>query len=410
MNDFTFCSPTKFVFGRSVTDRVGPELASAGYAHALVIYGQGSVVRTGVLGRVLASLDGAGIVHTELGGIRPNPEVGPVRDGIRTAREIGCDLVLAVGGGSVIDTAKSIAVGVPYAGDVWDLFTGAPKPAGELAVASVLTIPAAGSEASASCVITNDELSLKRGIPLDLRRPVLAFMDPELTFTLPPYQTAAGVSDMIAHVMERYFSAAGPVPITDNVATGIIRCLIQETPRALADPTDYDARANIMWAGMLAHNGLAGLGRGVKPGGSSAGGWESHGLEHELSAHDARVTHGAGLAVIFPAWMRYVWRTCPERFCSFGRDVFGIEPVDPAADGVDVGPEEAVTDAVTTTIDELQSFFVSIGMPRTLRELGVTREQIPALLETLEQNKGPEFGEFKRLTMADARAIYESAL
>lgn len=411
MNDFTFASPTRFVFGRGVTDRAGAELAAARHGRALVVYGQGSVVRTGTLDRVLASLDAAGIAHEEFGGARPNPSVAHVREGVAAARSCAADVILAVGGGSTIDTAKAISLGVPYEGDVWDLFAkkAAPVTEGKPAVASVLTIPAAGSEASDSCVISNDELCLKRGLSCEANRPELALMDPELTFTLPAYQTAAGVTDMCAHVMERYFSSVGPVSVTDNIARGIIRSLMEEAPRALANPEDYDARANIMWAGMLAHNGIAGIGRNARPN-TRAGGWESHGLEHELSAHDARIAHGAGLAVIFPAWMRHVWREHPERFLSFGRDVFGIEPVDAEADGVDVTAEEAVADAVTATIDELQAFFVSLGMPRTLGELGVTAEMVPALLTTLEQNKGAEFGEFKRLTMDDARAIYLSAL
>lgn len=411
MNDFTFCSPTKFVFGRTVTDRTGAELAALGFKRALVVYGQGSVVRTGTLARVTASLDAADIAHTELAGVRPNPEVGLVRKGVEAARAASADVILAVGGGSAIDTAKAIATGVPYAGDVWELFMGTAKPTaeGRPAVASVLTIPAAGSEASASCVITNDALELKRGLSSELHRPVLAVMDPELTFTLPPYQTAAGVTDMIAHIMERFFSSVGPVPVTDNIACGIIRALIAAAPRVMADPTDYDARANVMWAGTLAHNDIAGLGRNANPAGR-AGGWESHALEHELSAHDAGIVHGAGLAVIFPAWMRYVWQAHPERFLTFGREVFGIEPVDANRDGVEASPEEATRDAVLATIDELQGFFVSLGMPRTLTELGVTAEQIPALLATLEQNKGTEFGDFCRLTLEDARKIYESAL
>lgn len=411
MNDFNYHSPTKFVFGRGVTDRTGAEMAACGWHHALVVYGQGSVVRTGTLDRVLASLEAAGLAHTEFAGARPNPEVSHVREGIELARSAGADVVLGLGGGSAIDTAKAISAGVPYAGDVWDLFAGkAPVVAeGKPDVACVLTIPAAGSESSSSSVISNDELGLKRGLTHPLHRPVLAVMDPELTFTLPPYQTAAGVTDMIAHLIERYFSAAGPVPVSDQMACGIVRSLVEEAPRALADPEDYDARANIMWAGTLAHNGIAGLGRASTPDGRP-GGWESHGMEHELSAHDPSITHGAGLAVIVPAWLRYVWRERPERILSFGRDVFGIEPVDPEADGVEASSEEAVADAALATIDELQGFFCSMGMPRTLGELGVTADDIPALLTTLEQNKGAVFGEFKRLTMEDARAIYESAL
>ena len=411
MNDFAFSCPTRFVFGRGVCDRTGEELGAAGFSRVLVVYGQGSVVRTGTLDRVIASLDAAGIAHEELSGVRPNPEVGLVREGVELARSFKADLVLGVGGGSVIDTAKAVAIGVPYEGDVWDLFVGAAKPVaeGKLPVACVLTIPAAGSESSASAVITNDELQLKRGLSSELHRPVLAIMDPELTLTLPPYQTAAGITDMIAHVMERFFSSVGPVSVTDNIACGIIRSLIEEAPRVLSDPNDYDARANVMWAGTLAHNDIAGLGRNASPTGR-AGGWESHALEHELSAHDARITHGAGLAVIFPAWMRYVWRESPERFLAFGRGVFGIEPVDPEQDGVDVTREEAIEDAVTATIDALQDFFTSMGMPRTLTELGVSADQIPSFLPTLEKNKGPVFGDLKRLTLDDARAIYESAL
>lgn len=411
MNDFAFSCPTRFVFGRGVCDRTGEELGAAGFSRVLVVYGQGSVVRTGTLDRVITSLDAAGIAHEELSGVRPNPEVGLVREGVELARSFKADLVLGVGGGSVIDTAKAVAIGVPYEGDVWGLFVGAAKPVaeGKLPVACVLTIPAAGSESSASAVITNDELQLKRGLSSELHRPVLAIMDPELTLTLPPYQTAAGITDMIAHVMERFFSSVGPVSVTDNIACGIIRSLIEEAPRVLSDPNDYDARANVMWAGTLAHNDIAGLGRNASPTGR-AGGWESHALEHELSAHDARITHGAGLAVIFPAWMRYVWRESPERFLAFGRGVFGIEPVDPEQDGVDVTREEAIEDAVTATIDALQDFFTSMGMPRTLTELGVSADQIPSFLPTLEKNKGSVFGDLKRLTLDDARAIYESAL
>ncbi len=411
MNDFTYHVPTKFVFGRGVVDEVGNELAAAGHSCALVVYGQGSVVRAGTLDRVLTSLDRAGIRHAQLGGVRPNPEVGLVRDGIAAARADEADVVLAVGGGSVIDTAKAIAVGVPYEGDVWDLFMkkAAVDEDHKLPVACVLTIPAAGSEASASCVISNDELSLKRGLSSESHRPELAVMDPELTFTLPAYQTAAGVTDMCAHIMERFFGSTGPVPVTDEIACGLIRSLMECAPAAIENPEDYDARASIMWAGTQAHNDLCGLGRNAKPNGR-AGGWESHALEHELSAHDPSITHGAGLAVVMPAWMRYVWRSNPERWLTFGKLVFDIEPLDVVEDCIDATPEEAVEDAVLVTIDEIQAFFCDLGMPRRLSELGVTAADIPALLQTLEQNKGPEIGEAQRLTMDDCRKIYESCL
>ena len=410
MNEFSFSMPTQVVFGKGVTARTGAELAARGFKSAFVVYGGGSVVRTGTLARVLASLDEAGVAHTEFGGARPNPSLAHAREGVVAAREAAADVILAVGGGSAIDTAKGIALGVPYEGDVWDLYTHAAAPVanGKPPVACVLTIPAAGSEASASSVLTNDELCLKKGLSTELNRPVLAIMDPELTFTLPAYQTACGVTDMIAHILERFFSTAGPVPVTDELDCGIIRAVIAEAGRVMDDPQCYDARANIMWAGTLAHNDLAGCGRGVN--GGRAGGWESHGMEHELSAHNADVAHGAGLAVIMPAWMRYVWTANPERFLTLGARVFDIEPVDVVEDCIDATPEEAIEDAVLATIDELQAFFCSIGMPRTLGELGVGADDIDALLETLEQNKGAVFGQLKKLTMDDARAIYESAL
>ena len=410
MNEFSFSMPTQVVFGKGVTARTGAELAARGFKSAFVVYGGGSVVRTGTLARVLASLDEAGVAHTEFGGARPNPSLAHAREGVVAAREAAADVILAVGGGSAIDTAKGIALGVPYEGDVWDLYTHAAAPVanGKPPVACVLTIPAAGSEASASSVLTNDELCLKKGLSTELNRPVLAIMDPELTFTLPAYQTACGVTDMIAHILERFFSTAGPVPVTDELDCGIIRAVIAEAGRVMDDPQCYDARANIMWAGTLAHNDLAGCGRGVN--GGRAGGWESHGMEHELSAHNADVAHGAGLAVIMPAWMRYVWAANPERFLTLGARVFDIEPVDVVEDCIDATPEEAIEDAVLATIDELQAFFCSIGMPRTLGELGVGAGDIDALLETLEQNKGAVFGQLKKLTMDDARAIYESAL
>lgn len=400
MNDFTYYSPTRFVFGKGRLDSVGSEMASAGFGKVLLVYGQGSVVRNGVLDRVKASLGEARIGFVGAGGVRPNPEVGFVRQAIVLAREAGVDGILAVGGGSVIDAAKAAAFGFYYDGDVWDFFSKKLPIVECLPIASVLTIPAAGSEASGSCVISNDAENRKAGVNGDVFRPKLAIMDPTVTFTLPAYQTAAGVTDMIAHVCERYFSGVGPVPVTDNIACGLVRALMEATPLVLADPEDYDARANIMWAGTLAHNDLAGCGRSLNPA-ARAGGWESHGLEHELSAHYPQITHGAGLAVIMPAWMRYVWRTDPQRFLSFGEGVFGIT----------VGEGEGAQErAVLETIDRLQAFFQSMGMPARLADFGVGEGDIDGFLQTLRLNKGERFGAFQPLTMEDARAIYRSAL
>ncbi len=406
MNDFTFLSPTKFVFGRGVTDSVGEQLAAAGYRKALLVYGRGSVVRSGTLDRVKASLEAAGVASFELGGVRPNPEVTSVREGIAIARERGVDLVLAVGGGSVIDCAKAVSFGVFHEGNVWDFFEKRATVGQCLPVACVLTIPAAGSEASDSCVISNDAEGRKTGVNSDRFRPVMAFFDPELTFTLPPYQTAAGVTDMIAHILERYFSGVGAVPVTDNIALGLISAIMEEAPIVMEDPENYDARANIMWAGMLAHNGIAGIGRGLTA--ARVGDWSSHALEHELSAFDTSITHGAGLAVVMPAWMRYVWREDPQRFLSFAHDLFGIEPLEEGDEGF-TDQETAVEDAVLAAIDELQAFFMSLGMPEKLGEFGITPDDIDALLPPLKANKGEVFGAFKKLTCEDAKAIYLSA-
>lgn len=390
MNDFSLYSPTRFVFGRKVTDKVGETLSVSGYRRALIVYGKGSAVRCGTLDRVRASLDAAGVEHIELGGVRPNPEIGLVREGVELARENDVDIILPVGGGSAMDCAKAIALGAVYDGDVWDFFRKRAVPADRIDVACVVTIPASGSEASNSCVISNDEEHLKCGINTDLNRPAIAFLDPELTFTLPAYQTAAGV--------------------TDNIACGLVRAAMEAAPKVMENPDDYDARAEIMWVGTLAHNGLAGCGLGVP--GLRDRDWTCHGLEHELSALDTKITHGAGLAVIFPTWMRYAWREHPERFLEFGAQVFGIEPVDPDADELDVEVtlEQAIEYAVEETINELQDFFVSLEMPRTLSELGVTEDDIEKMIPGLKINHGELFGSFKKLTLDDARKIYRSAL
>ena len=398
MNDFSFFSPTKFIFGKGVTDKVGDHLADYGFKRVLVVYGKGSVVSNGTLKRVTDSLHSAGIEFVEHGGVRPNPEITSVRAGLEKAREFEIDLVLAIGGGSVIDCAKSIGVSYDYKGDPWDFSSKKAPITHSLPVACVLTIPAAGSEASDSCVISNDELGLKSGMNSDIIRPKFAFMDPELTFTLPTYQTVAGITDMIAHICERFFSGVGPVPVTDNIAVGLIRAIMAEAPIVLEDPTNYDARANIMWSSTLAHNGIAGIGRGI---GGRVGDWSSHGLEHELSALDTTITHGAGLAVIMPAWMRYVCEADVGRFVLFAHELFGIDPADES--------EQAYLDAAYAGIDALQEFFVSLGMPETLDDFGLSKDDIEKMIPTLIENKGEEFGSFKKLNADDARAIYKSA-
>lgn len=400
MNDFIFHSPTKFIFRRGAADLTGRELSNLGLKNTLIVFGGSSAISSGLLQKVKISLNNFNVSSVELGGIRPNPEVTSVREGIALARANKCDSILAIGGGSVIDAAKAISFGVNYSGDVWDFFEGKAKINDCLPVSVILTLPAAGSEGSASCVISNDMIKAKRGIGSDAMRPRIAFLDPETTFSLPAYQTASGVTDMIAHICERYFSGAADAPVTDALATSLIKELIKAAPEAIKNPSNYDARATIMWAGTLAHNDLMGCGRSLDIN-SRAGGWESHALEHELSAIDPKITHGAGLAVIMPKWMKYVWRENPGRFIKFGKDVFSITPATQSQDDIEK--------AVILTIEKLRQFFVSIGMPSTLSEFGLKPSSVDTLLTGLQKSKGKIFGIFKKLTPEDAKAIYLSA-
>lgn len=390
MENFEFMSPTCFVFGRAAEEKVGEKLAERGAQRVLLHFGGQSAERSGLLGRIRASLEAAGVGFVELGGVRPNPEIELVREGVALAKAEGVDWILAVGGGSVVDSAKAIANGACMEEDVWELFeTKRPNPV-TLPIAVVLTIPAAGSEASKNTVISNDALGRKSGYANEAHRPKLAFMNPELTFTLPPFQTAAGITDMFSHLLERFFDDYGAVPVTDNLNLSLMKTVRAEAPRVLADPENYDARANIMWAGMLCHQGVAGLGRHED--------WATHALEHELSALKPEITHGAGLAVMFPAWMEYVCDANPMRFAFYGYEVFGLCPTG-----------DVVADALSA-IDETRAFFASLGMPTTLEELGVFEEDIERMIPTLRANKGECFGRFKRLGLDDAREIYRLAL
>lgn len=390
MEDFEFVSPTHFIFGHDAELKAGAMLAERGARKVLIHYGGGSAVESGLIDRMKSTLDNAGVEHVLLGGVRPNPEVGLVREGVALCKEHDLDWILAVGGGSVIDSAKAIAVGAHYDGDVWDFFETKRQTSDVLPIAVVLTIPAAGSEASKNTVVSNDELGLKSGYPNNAQRPKLAFMNPELTFTLPPYQTAAGLTDMFCHLLERFFDDVGSVPVTDNLNLSLMKTVRAEAPRVLVDPDNYDARANVMWAGMLCHQGLAGVGRHED--------WATHGLEHELSALDPSITHGAGLAVMFPAWMEYVYGENPARFAYYGREVFGLAPTGD------------VEDDALSAIDETRSFFASLGMPVTLAELGIGEDDIESMIPTLKENKGEPLGSFMKLSMDDAREIYRLAL
>ena len=389
MDNFSYCSPTRYVFGRGVENQAGAELKKLGLKHVLVCYGKGSVIRSGLLGRVEASLREAGIEYQLLGGIEPNPTDPKVREGIAIAREQGIDGLLAVGGGSVIDTAKAIAGGTPYDGDFWDFWAGKAVMEKALPVGVVLTIPAAGSEGSGNSVITlldgMHKISLRTDYAL---RPKFALMNPELTFTLPKEQTAAGIADMMAHIFERYFTPTRDTETTDRVAEGVLMAIIEEAPKVMANPRDYEARANIMWSGTLAHNGICGIGRKED--------WVSHFMEHEISAVYG-VTHGAGLAVIQPAWMTFMADHEPRMGAQLARRVFGVKESDDRL-------------AALEGIILLRSFYRSLGLPTTFAELGIPDPDIDLLVRKLHENKGAVIGGYYRLTESDTRAIYRLAL
>lgn len=386
MENFTFLSPTKIIFGRGAEAETGRETAALA-RRVLLHYGGGSARRSGLLDRVCDSLRGAGVEFVELGGVRPNPRLSLVREGIRLCREKELTMVLAVGGGSVIDSAKAIAIGVPWTGDVWDFYLKKARPQEALPVGVVLTIPAAGSEASNGSVITNEQGLFKKDAGGECLRPRFAIMNPELTFTLPPFQTACGAADIMAHVMERYFTRVTGVDFTDRMCEALLRTIIDNVPAALARPDDYDARAQIMWASTIAHNDLLGTGR--------IGDWATHCIEHEVSGiYD--VAHGAGLAVLFPAWMKHVYRGDVARFARFAVRVWGAEPRFES-------PERAAQEG----IDRTREFFRSIGLPVTLAELGVPDSRFAEMARKATE-AGP-VGNFARLGPTEVEAIYQLA-
>lgn len=389
MDNFSYCSPTRYVFGRGVEKETGRLTAAMGCGKVLMVSGGGSARRSGLLSRVEDSLREAGVEWVELTGIRPNPTDDRVREGIGLCRRERVEGILAVGGGSVIDTAKAIAGGVPYEGDFWDFWAGKAVMEQALPVGVVLTIPAAGSEGSGNSVITKIDGLRKISLRTDFAlRPKFAILNPELTFTLPPEQTAAGIADMMAHILERYFTPTRDVETTDRVAEGVLMAIINEAPKVMAVPDDYQARANIMWAGTLAHNGVCGCGRRED--------WTSHGLEHELSALYG-VTHGSGLAVVFPAWMTFMASHRPEKVAQLGRRVFAVEDTD------DKG-------AALKTVDALRAFFKSIGLPSTLGELGITDPDLATLTRKFHENKGTPFGPYYPLQPVDTMAVYRLML
>ncbi len=386
MENFVFQNPTKIIFGKNTETQVGMETRK--YADRVLLhYGGGSIKKSGLYDRVVAALKDAGVDYIELGGVQPNPRVSLIREGIELCRQHNIRFILAVGGGSVIDSAKGIAVGVPYAGDVWDFYMRKAVIKEALPIGVVLTIPAAGSESSPASVVTNDEGALKRDIGTNLIRPQFAILNPELTYTLPPYQTACGVADIMAHVMERYFSRTQNTDLTDRLCEATLRTMIKNAPLALENPADYAARAEIMWTGTVAHSDLLGMGR-IED-------WASHMIEHEISGiYD--VAHGAGLAVVFPAWMQYVYQEDVNVFARFATRVWGVEP-DFAH------PEKTALAGIQKT----KEFFRSLGLPVTLEELEVGTDRLEEMAAKCTE-RGP-VGNFKKLAQQDVFGIYQLA-
>ncbi len=368
MKNFNFCRPTDFYFGRNEETRTGEICRKHGASKVLIHFGGNSAIKSGLLSRVENSLQQAGVAYVTLGGVQPNPRAELVYTGIELCRKENVDLVLAVGGGSVIDSAKAIAMGVPYAGDFWDFFMGGKVPERALPVGCVLTIAAAGSEGSSSCVIDRavNGVVKKKGCNFQTNVCTFSILNPELTFTLPPFHTACGACDIMCHVFERYFTNTKAVKMTDELCEGVLRTLVQMLPRVMQDPCDYEARANIMWASTLAHNNLLGTDREQD--------WASHHIEHELSAmYDC--AHGAGLAVVFPAWMTYVYKHDVMRFAQFAVNVMGCQM-----------DYEHPENTALAGIAALRRLWGDAGLPLNFKELGAKREDIP----TLVNNIGPD--------------------
>ena len=392
MKDFNYYSPTQVVFGRQSEEAVADLVKKYGGTKVLVHYGGGSAKRSGLLDKILRLLDEGGVAHVELGGVVPNPLLSMVYRGIDLCREEGVDFILAVGGGSVIDSSKAIAYGVKYDGDVWDFWDGKGVPKDALPIGSVLTIPAAGSELSDSCVITKDEGLLKRGVNSDLCRCRFAIMNPERTFTLPPYQTAAGATDIMMHTMERYFCNHQDMTLTDALAEALLRTVKDCAIDVLRDPEDYRARAPIMWAGSLSHNNLMECGLEKD--------FATHRLEHELSALFG-ATHGAGLAALWPSWARYMLPRHTSRFVQFAVNVMGV--------GNDfTSPEQTAEKGIRA----MERFYKEIGMPINMHELlgrDITDEEIEEMADKCSRGGTITVGSLERLGREEMVEIYRMA-
>ncbi len=392
MQNFEFYAPTRMIFGKDTHKEVGSIVKEYGFSRVLLHYGQGSVIKSGVYDEVMASLKHAGMDVAVLGGAEPNPKISLVREGVRLAKEHASELVIALGGGSVIDSAKLIAIGAVADVDPWMFSEHKAVPEGGLPVATILTLSASGSEMSASCVITNEENGLKRGFGTKLNRPLFSICNPCLTYTVNPYQTACGIVDIMMHTLERYFTVSKPFMISDEMAFGLLRTVIKAGKDALNNPEDYEARANLMWAGSLSHNDLTGVGTEFFMG--------CHQLEHEISGMFDCVAHGAGLAVVYPAWAKYVYRFNPSRFALLAVNVLGANPEGKTQ-------EELALEGIGI----MEEFFESIGMPTRLSGLGVdiTDSAIEEMAEKCTFFGKRKLKDYKELGKEEIIEIYNLA-
>lgn len=389
MNNFVFKNPTKIIFGKDTESLVGKETKLYG-SKVLLHYGGGSIKKTGLYDKVIKSLTDAGIEVFELPGVLPNPRLSLVLEGIKLCREKEIDIILAVGGGSTIDSAKAIAVGVPYEGNVWDFYEGKSTVERSMPVGVVLTLPAAGSESSNSAVITNENGWYKRGLTSDYLYPEFAILNPVLTYTLPDYQTVCGAADIMAHIMERYFTDTQNVELTDRLCEATFKTIVQNIPRALRTPDDYNARAEIMWAGTVAHNNLLNTGR--------VGDWGSHGIEHEISAiYD--IAHGAGLAIVFPAWMKYVYKRDVKRFAQYAQRMWNVD--DNLFD---------LEEMALRGISSLEGYFNSIGLPTRLSHANINDEHLEEMADKCTASDTQTVGSVMKLNKNDVLSILKLAL
>lgn len=392
MQNFNYYAPTRVVFGKGSENEVGKLIKEQNCKKVLVHYGGGSVIRSGLIDRVYTSLEAEGIAYTTLGGVVPNPRLSKVREGIELCQREGVDFILAVGGGSVIDSSKAIGYGLTNEGDVWDFYTKKRTATACLPIGTILTIAAAGSEMSDSSVITNEDGWIKRGYSSNYCRCKFAILNPELTYTLPDYQTQSGCVDIMMHTMERYLNHSTNMEMTDGISEALI-CTVMKNSRILKqDPTNYEARAEVMWAGSLSHNGLTGCG-------TDGGDWASHQLEHELGGM-FDVAHGAGLAAVWGSWARYVYKDRADRFAKLAENVLMVPH------------DDNLEKTALAGIEAMEDYYRSVDMPTSLRELGIepTEEQIQELADKCSFQNTRTIGKVKVLNREDIAKIYRMAL